>query len=491
MYKPQNLAFAGRINLSFLIFNSLVFLVFTPLTLHNMGAADYGIWMILLAFSQVAGLATFGTGSAVEKFVAQSSNENQFKEFSACVSFSYLFLLIIGSLVTFTFWSLRFSIAGLIRNEDVLSIEIIAGAVGWMSFGLLPQFLLQASKGIFLGLVKNFWAGLFDCLQTSAMWMGVFLITLSRTDFIQLAGWVFGLNVFCLLLSILVLSRTLHKHSFHPRLSVGISRAMLRQSFLTWFSSLGISLFQNVDRILVGHIIGPGAAGVYSLATSVALRLNILLGQFTQVLTPIASRWHADGFDEKTVVIYLKFLRFSSWFLLFISALLVIWMPVLLDLWINPEFSSMNQVYFRVLVVIYTLFTLARPAQQILNGIGFAEIPAIGFLVFGVAALAAIGLGARQFGLIGATCGNFVYCGIILFNIPLSRYFQLDKWRWLKDLTIPVVLSISILAANLFLQHNVLAYIFMTVALGGVYLLVFARKKSSLFDFRHLYNPDA
>ncbi len=482
---------ASGINLFFLIFNSLVFLVITPLTLNNMGAANYGTWMILLAFSQLAGLATFGTGSAVEKFVAQSSNENQFKEFSACVSFSYFFIFIIGFLVAFIFWSFRFSISSIIQSEGAVSVEIIAGAVAWMSFGLLPQFLLQVSKGIFLGLVKNFWAGLFDCLQTSVMWMGVFLITLTKTDFFLLAKYFSGLNVFCLLLSLLVLSKTLHKHGFHPTMSMGLSRAMLRQSFLTWFSSLGISLFQNVDRIIVGHIIGPGAAGIYSLATSVALRLNILLGQFTQVLTPMASRWQADGFSNKTIAIYQKFNRFSGWFLFLVTGLLVIWMPVLLDLWINPEFSSINSVFFQTLIVIYSLFTLARPAQQILNGIGMAEIPAISYLVFGIFALAAIALGAEKFGLIGAVCGNLVFCGIIILNIALSRHFQIAQWKWLKDLSIPVILTISILAANQFIQNNIFAYIFLTVALVGVFFLVFTGKRSFLLDFRELYNPDA
>jgi O-antigen/teichoic acid export membrane protein len=490
MFKPGNLAIAGGINLFFLIGNSLVFLIITPLTLNNMGAADYGIWMILLAFSQLAGLATFGTGSAVEKFVAQSSNENQSHEFSACVSFSYLFLLILGCIVAFTIWNLRFLIAGLIRTEDIISIEIIAGAVAWMAFGLLPLFLLQVSKGIFLGLIKNFWAGLIEFIQTSVMWMGVFIITLSSTDFVLLSRWFFGLNVFCLLLSLLVLSGILHKHGFHPTVNSGLSRAMLRQSFLTWFSSLGISLFQNVDRIIVGHIIGPGAAGVYSLATSVALRLNILLGQFTQVLTPIASRWQADGQNEKIVIVFHKFLRFSGWFLFFSAGILVVWMPFILNVWINPEFSNANNIYFQVLVVIYSLFSLARPAHQILNGIGLVEKPANVILFSGIAALGAIAIGASRFGLIGAVGGNLFFCGILALNVILSRHFKINNWDWIKELITPVIAVSALLIFNLIFPRNLPFSAMMTFVLAVLLLLHVFRNKTLASNFRQLYDPD-
>ncbi|MHC1784984.1 MAG: oligosaccharide flippase family protein [Anaerolineaceae bacterium] len=490
MFKPKNLALAGGINLFFLIFNSVFFLILTPLTLNNMGTADYGIWMILLAFSQLAGLATFGAGSAVEKFIAQSSDENQSKEFSACITFSYAFLTIIGALMVLAVWLLRFWIAELIQTGGAHSFIEIANAVGLMAFSLLPQFLTQISKGIFLGLVKNFWAGFFDSLQTTGLWLGVYILTIFSTDFSKLAWWVLGLSWFSFIFTILVLWKTFRSHRYHPLIIPKMTKAMLHQSLLIWFSSLGIALFQNVDRIIVGYFIGPAAAGVYSLATSVALRITILLGQFTQVLTPLASRWHADGFDDQIVKVYSKVLRFSAWFLFFVSGLLVIWMPIILNLWISPDFSETNGIYFQILIVIYSLFSLARPAQQILNGIGQVEMPALVFFISGVATLVVIAFGARKFGLIGAVVGNATYCGIVVLNFSLSKYFHLPFWEWIKEVILPSFLVVMLLASSILLPKNFLFYVLSTIALGVLFVPIFSKKKPAILDFRHLYSPD-
>src|SRR5271157_6489597 len=114
----RKMAAAGSINLIYLILNSISFLVLTPLTLHVLGAETYGLWTIMLAMIQFAGLANFGTGSAVIKYVAQyTAVENSEKQLSSAITFSFVFMALTGLIVTVLICIFRFNISALYKTQ--------------------------------------------------------------------------------------------------------------------------------------------------------------------------------------------------------------------------------------------------------------------------------------------------------------------------------------------------------------------------------------
>jgi len=465
------MATASLANLVYMVGNSLLFLVLTPLTLGVLGPVNYGVWTIMLAVLQIAGLANFGAGDAVVKYVAQFSvSENADDNLSTAVTLGYLLMLVSGVLASLALWGMRYLIARQILAENV-TVTMLGDAIGLIALGLLPLFLGQVSKGILLGLVRNELAGGIDFLQNTMLWVGAFFVGLRGSSLLNLGMLSAGTNLFIFVLGTFFALRLTQPLGLHFVLRRSLTREIFRFSSLTWISSLGISLFQSLDRVLVGVIIGPAAAGAYAIASSVALRLTLLAGQFTQVLTPYASSYQAKGRTLEVQSTFRLVSRLISAMLAVVGSLLAIWIPVILSYWISPEFSRSYSPLFRVMIVAYAIFSISRSGHQILSGLGEVGVPAIIILVSGAAMLASVWVLGREFGILGAGAANFVYSLVLVLNVYLAKKLGLRPWRTIiadSGMPLLLILLVSFLPADALSLEVRLVASLLVVVIGAV-----------------------
>jgi O-antigen/teichoic acid export membrane protein len=192
---------------------------------------------------------------------------------------------------------------------------------------------------------------------------------------------------------------------------------MLYFSFLSWIGSLGIVMFQTLDRVLVGMSLGASAAGVYSIATGVALRLAALAGQLTQVLVPFASSYQAEGRLLEIQSAFRYASRFVACVLAAAASILVIWMDVILSVWVSPQFANDYAVVFRIIVICYGVYPMVRPAHQIAQGMGWLGVPTGILIGSGLLMLLALWTFAQSLGLTGVSIANSVNSLVLSINV--------------------------------------------------------------------------
>lgn len=425
-------------NLFYMVMGSLFFLVFTPLTLKVLGSELYGLWIIMMAILQFAGLANFGFGDAITKYVAEYSvMEDGRDKISAAITFSYLFMTASGLAASAVVWLIRDILSSQITAAAV-SRATIGEAIGITSLSLMPLFLSQLSKGILYGLVKNEVAGALDFAQNVLLWLGAFLVGVFHGGLLQLGIYCAGLNVLLFIISTIVAYAAVRKFHIFFNIDGVIIRQYFSFSFFSWVSSLGIAMFQSLDKMVVGMTIGPVAAGVYAIGTSVALRLNMLAGQFTQVLTPFASSYQAKDRQVDIKSVYQNVTFFVACLMSLCSGLLFIWMDVILKYWIGPSFSQEYSLVFRLLIIAYAVTSLSRTAHQTLSGMGEVNIPALAFVVSGAFSLVVLGLLASAMGLVGAAVANMAYVVILFLNYYLAKKLALSPLKLLLyDIALP------------------------------------------------------
>jgi O-antigen/teichoic acid export membrane protein len=451
----RRLANASLFNVVYLVAQSLIFVFLTPITLKALGDNLYGIWTIFLGVIGFASLTNFKIASTAMKFVSQFSTEDVSEnDLSIIITFGYMSGLVLGLLAFLIIFGSRFILAERISENNVSYLEL-ADTLSLLAFSVIPLFLSEVSHGILLGLVSNKLNGALVTLHHLLLWSGALLVGL-----LEVGAWYLGVIMLVVftsrfLTSTIAVGVIMRTKTLKIRLDQDLVRRMIKYTFGAWLGGVGMLMFNSLDKVIVGIILGPATAGAYGIATSVALRLSMLADQFTQVLVPFASSYNVQGRQDQIVKVYRHSSRLVACLMVLIAGLLSIWMKLILSLWISPEFSEKYFSYFILLVGCYAVFSMFRPAHQISLGLGWVTIP--NAILFGGASSMLVGLWllSKGFGLSGAIGANIIFTMVILINFYLAFRFEIKMITVIQDIGYPLLVLVPVMVISILDLSNV------------------------------------
>jgi O-antigen/teichoic acid export membrane protein len=460
------MAAASLANLFFFCIQSLLFLVFTPWLLKVLGEELYGFWSILIALVGFASLGNFSFGSALVKYVAEFNvSENSRDSLSAAILFGFVSLLLLGVFVAI----IVFTLSGWIVNRFAtvtISLTDLTIAIRLAAISIVPLFIIQVPTGIFAGLVRYEVSSIITVTQQAMLLIGSLIIGYYARHIVNLALWYLLVQVAICLLSLYIAWRILRPFRLRFSLDRKISSKLIQYSFVAWVANLGSMLFGSADRILVGTFLGPSAAGVYSVATGVAMKLNQLIAPITDVLMPFSSSYQAVGKNDSLNFALCYGSRVSACLLVAVAGLLILWAEPLLGWWISPDFAIRHANLLRTLFVCYAIFSMAAPSYQISRGLGFIAVPAIITISSAVFVLLLISIFSPAYGLVGAAIANFGYILVLGINFHVARKLALNwKIAVLKPLGPPFIVLLLLTPIGLLFNLSAPARAVITIVL--------------------------
>jgi O-antigen/teichoic acid export membrane protein len=463
-------------NFVFFFISTIFFLVATPIAIKVMGAEFYGLWAILTALMMFSNLGAAGIDTIVMKFSSEAIAEGEIvDQYDRLMTAGYCIVLAMAVLAAVSLLLARNFIAENLHAGPEYTAQFRV-AIVWVAAGLFPQFLSRVSQGYLNGQLQFRATRSIELISTVFLWGGVILIALMKKNLVLIAAWSFVGNLVTLGLYGWVLRRQrLHLRGL-PHLPTLVR--MLRFSGWMFLQSVAIALFQQFDRIIVGLTLGPALAGVYSVGTSVGLRLTIVVGQITQVMVPYASSKDTSGEREKLYKTFRQLSQYVSLLLAVTSGLLILWMNEILSLWISPDYSTQYANAFRVLIVAYSLLSLCRPAHQTITGIDKVKFSSLVYLFTALLMLLGVYFLSRTSGLLGAVAANLTMAILLVFNLFVYRKLNPPiHWREvIVDLRWGVISPIFVYGLNLYLPHlSILDKSMVTLVLCGLIVWVMAR----------------
>ena len=457
-------------NYIFFILNTIFFLVITSISIRVMGEDFFGLWSIINAILLFSGVGTLGMGAIINKFGSEEGDLAAKAEE----------ILTAGMIIIFPMAILTSGIILLLRGwiSSMMNVTLefqiqFSQALIFTSLSFFPQFLSKIPSGFLYSQLKNKLARLIDFITVFLLWVGVVALAKLTHNLVWMAAW--GLVVHSLsLLALLVLAARMGVLRW--RVNFVIIKRMLNFSSFSFLESLAVLLFQEFDRILVGIAIGPTAAGVYSVGTSVGGRLSIVTGQATDVMIPYASRKDSLNNHEELFNVLRHLSKAISFLLAILGGLLILWMDKILSIWISPGYAAKYTEIFRIIVLAYIALSLSRPSHQTLTGLGKVKFTSLTYLILSFVMLGSVYGLSKNYGLIGAAIANYCMVFLWIFNfylysvisksiswfsvikdsfwaiiIPLLFYFA-AQWNlsvWVRIMaSIGLVIFISILASQ-------------------------------------------
>ena len=402
----------------------------TPFTLHKLGNAGYGTWILITSITGYLGLLVLGVPMASVRYFAQHVATGDVRKLNEAInSCSALYLLLGGialvvGLGLYACFALTYDIPATLHADAgwAFGLTVLFVAVGFI--GLLPSGILAAHDDFVPRNVIRLWG----VLLRIGLTLGLLTLKASLTvlALVQLACLVFDF-VLCWLL--------IRRRHPDARVRLGdFDWAMVRRIFsfslYVLVLNAGARLSFETDSIVIGAFMDVGSIPYFTVANSFLIYLMEFLSAIAAVVMPTATRLQSQGRTAELREVFLKWSKIALSLTMMAGLFLIVLGPRFIAWWIDPAFERPAGQVLQILMVSYLIFLPVRGvALPILMGLGKPGLPTIGFLVAGVLNLGLSILLVRPLGLAGVALGT---------AIPNIVFAALVSWKACRELETPV-----------------------------------------------------
>ena len=431
----------------------------TPFILNHLGAAQYGLWILVGSFVTYGQLLDLGITSAVIKYTPEflargETGEAQKLIATALQIYAAMGLLAIGiSVAIAPVFPTLFNVPPDERATASWVVLVMGVIVGIELPGLTVYSVLR-------GLQRHDLLNLLNIIST-------LLIALSTVVVLLLGGnllIMLLLNLPVILLmqipAIIMVNRLVPGLKFTWR---GASRQMVRKiigfSSSIFVTQVGGRLQSRTDEFVISAALPISAVTPYSIARRLSEISQIFTLQFMKVLMPLASELHAESDIARLRSLYKNSSRLALVLFLPFGIVLTMLARQVLTLWVGPAYAG-----YDYLVLILTLNGLALmsqwPAGSVLQGIARHRLLAVTSLGSGLMNLVLSIILVQPLGLTGVAIGSLVPTALecCCFVLPFSmRVIGISLFEMVKDVFLPAFLPAVPTVISLYLLGQWLA----------------------------------
>jgi O-antigen/teichoic acid export membrane protein len=314
-------------------------LVTVPLTLHNLGAERFGMWMTMSSLIAMLAFADFGIANGVLSLVANAHGRDDQVAIRRAVASGFFLLTGIALALCLLFAMLYFQVPWpAVFNVTGALAAIEAGpasAVFVLCFAAnIPLALVQRVQ---MGLQQGFVASLWQCLGSVCGLAGVLLAVRAQAGLPWLVLAMAGAPLLAALFNSLYFF--LHaRPDLLPRWAA-VSRETCRQvassGALFFVLQLVAAVAYTSDSIVIAQLLGAEAVATYAVPEKLFSLVSLGLGMVLAPLWPA----YGDAMSRGDRAWVRRTLPRTLWFSFSLSSavslLLVLLGPALLAVWVN------------------------------------------------------------------------------------------------------------------------------------------------------------
>jgi O-antigen/teichoic acid export membrane protein len=328
----------------------LIVLIVPPLLVRLLDRPAYATWMLVLQLGAYASLFDGGLQLAVGRYVARAEHRNDQAYLGEVVSSAAALFTIVAAVVCIAMVILasqlgRFfhSIPAPILPQATKALLLIGGTLGL-------AFPFSAIAGFYLGLEKNQVNAVAGSVSKIVGSAGTVWAAAHRQGLVAMALWT-ALGTMVQPVVFLVMG-------IRVRLYVLLRISLVRMCTLLDFgrfcstmivSQLGLLLISGLDLPIVAAFDFRNL-GYYALAATVGNMLVVPHGAILSTLIPMMSSMSLDEQADRMGRLLVRTTRFATILLTLIAVPLMAGMPLLLRLWVGPDYARHTLLFGELLV---------------------------------------------------------------------------------------------------------------------------------------------
>ena len=414
----------------------------TPFLLRQLGASDYGLWILIGSIAAYGALLDFGIATAVTKYVAQFQAEGRIEQAQSLVATTLWLYMGLG-LVAVALSALVAPIVPIVLNVPPGQQSTASWLMLLSGLALGVSLPSATSIAVLRGLHR------FDLANLVGIF-GMALFTIATVGVLLLGGGLLGMvavNIPVTLITQIPAVWLIRRTA--PELHLGLRHTdrRLLKTVMSFSSALFLinvagQLQTKTDEIVIGAFMPIANVTPYSIARRLSEMPQLLSEQFMKVIMPLASQLDAQNDRGRLRTLYLTSSRLTIAIFMPLAVGVMILAQPFLKAWVGAPYDQ-----YAYLVVILTLASFMAtsqwPAGAILQGIGKHRMLAL--ITLG-AAFANLGLSlalVRPLGLAGVALGTLIPATIesMCFVLPYAMRVNGIRFRIvLTEIYLPALL---------------------------------------------------
>lgn len=395
-------------------------LVTAPLLIRLLGVQDFGIWTLISSVIGFVGMLELGINAALTNRLASEHARQHWTAAGKTIGTSLLMTTFLGLVATVGCWLAAPYVCNWLFTEPQHRVEGLRG-LRVLSLILLPRFWQQWAGGAHAAILRFDAQTAIETPSSALIQVGSVLVVAAGGRVPALGAWWVFITAMTCLAHYVVLRRFWSRCGIEYGFSWLQMHGLLRFSLMQWLISVGQTLSSTVDRLIVGAMLGPAAAGLYGAAMSVAGKLGEFCQLPLRVLpAPISAAW-ALGDRVRVNRIFLQGTRVNALVLVAIASVLLFWAEPLAKLLVGSALGGQTAGLIRVLAVTSGLSILSQSAAATALGIGRPGISAKWSIVAGIMTCTLIAALSPRYGVEGAAWANIGYWANLVICLEIVR----------------------------------------------------------------------
>ena len=410
---------------------ALLNIVTLPYILGKLGAADFGLLMLVTAIVGYFALLDISVTAGSTKFVAQYNATGEMAQVHATASFGLVVYACIGTVGMLGLLVFAQPLVTHVFSVPVDRVPTAVLAVQIASLGFLVgqvQAYLQSLPGALMrydlsGRIEAAFGTVVPLLTVAVLALGQGLVAVVA---LRVAMSLVQTLVLCLLLR-----RLLPAWQFawpEPALR----RQLLGFSAYSFLSRVAALTYAHADRLLIGARVGVEALSHYAVPTTLANRVMSLVFRLSGVMFPHASALAAAGRTEDLHRHYLL----ASRYLFFLNGAIALTLATLagpiLATWLNADFAAKGTAVMVMISLTLWLDSLTNLPSLLSDGLGHPRVTGLFAVARAALGMVLIVIGIGQAGIVGAAAGH------LIASLVMSCLFL----AWVHGRTVPVALGL-------------------------------------------------
>ena len=406
----------------------------TPFTIKTLGQDGYGTWTLITALTGHITLLSLGVPAACVRYLSEHVAANDSRRITQTIgSCAGLYLAIgvaaaaAGAVLMFVFQS--YQIPSAFKSEAPLAFTLMVVTVATGFMGLLPEGILFAHHDF----VRRNIVRLVGIAVRATL---TFTLLAVNASLVVLAGIQFA----CLLLDFGVSWLLIRRR--YPAVRIGFSGFNLRMvkkivsfGFYVLVFNAGARLSFETAALVIGALLTVSTIPYYVVANSLMVYLMEFVIAIEAVISPMTTKLNTEGRAEDIREMFLKWSKVAVSLTIMAGLFLIVLGPRFLSWWIDPSYEEPSGQVLQILMLSgFAFLPIRGVAVPILIGLGKPRLPALAFLIAGLANVTLGALLARPFGLVGIALGtaipNAIFALVVL--VVACREVQVPLGRWAK-----------------------------------------------------------
>ncbi len=439
---------SGGVVLSFAsqVISIVVGLVYTPILIRMLGQSEYGLYQLVQSVVNYLNLMNFGLSGAYIRYFSLARKKDDPQEianinglFLKIFFFIAALCLIAGGILLANIRLLGNQLTeadyGIARQLLVIMVINMAasfpGSIYMIYMSANEKFVFQKALGIFTNILVPLLN--IPLLSRGYGSVGVVSVTLFLTVFRLIVNmWYCGRKM-----------RMKINLRYHDK---AILRSLLGFTFFIFLSDLVDQLNTNVDKLLLGRILGTVSVAIYSVGFNLKNYYTIISWIIPEMFIPAATRIAIEEKDDdKLTKLFTRIGRYNNFILLLVATGFFIFGRAFIHLWVGDGYENAYYVGLILIIAGYipSIQSLGVNIQNAKNKHRTRSV-----VYFGIACVNVISsiFLIRLWGEVGTALGTLfaVLLGNGIFmNIYYKKKLGLDVlyfWKETLKWTVPAVL---------------------------------------------------